>query len=339
MTTATSINYPEWLRQGAVYGFKEKLHLYWGDAAQSKTPLSYPAIYSNDFFLNNSAPWSHFAQTITTGSQPFEQAAPEALVWEAPDHAQFAAHFKESMRLFADGTLKKIVLATESRARKTQSPETLLRSAIGAIPPNTHLYGKWNSTSGFIGFTPEVLFEIEDRELKTMALAGTSSVADAIAVLHSKKNQEEHQWVIADIGEVLSPFGKVHVGSTEILELASLSHLMTPISVDLKSTINIHELISALHPTPALGTSPRSQISRLEEWRHGYDSFGAPFAVVSEANRAIGLVGIRQLAWDEEYYYIRCGCGVVKDSRLEEEWQELLLKIRSVKKLFGWNET
>lgn len=336
MTTATPVNFSAWLKQGAVYGFKDQLQLFWGDAAQSKTPVGYPAIYTNDFFLSALAPWFQYSETAEVAAAPLEIKTPEPLSWQEPDYKHFARHFAKSMEAFHNEGLQKIVLATETRAPKLFAPDVFLKNVLRDVPANTHLYGQWNEREGFIGFTPEVLFKINGAELQTMALAGTAASNDAARELHSTKNKEEHQWVIEDIRQVLAPLGTVHVGTTEILSLATLSHLYTPIRSVLAQAPDVNAALHALHPTPALGAMPRTQVPRLQEWRAGYGTFGAPFVVATAADRATALVGIRQLAWDEDYYYIRCGCGVVKESRLEEEWQELLLKIQSVKQRFGW---
>lgn len=337
MDTSWTSHLPQWTQQGAVYGAGESITLFWGNAAESKTPSSFPAIYSNDFFLTNDRPWSSYEHSATVSPKLLEREVPKSLLWESPSFETFSQHFSEAQSCFEKGPLKKIVLATETRARKTNSPQVFLKNSLGAVPPNTYLYGQWNQDRGFIGYTPEILFQIQGKIVDTMALAGTSATSSQ-DVLNSPKNREEHQWVIDDIQKTLQPFGSVDIGKTEVLPLTTLSHLHTPLSLEMKNTPVITELITALHPTPALGASPRSELHVLQPWRHGYGSFGAPFAIATSAATATALVGIRQLAWDEEYYYIRCGCGVVKDSQLEEEWQELLLKIQSVKKRFGWNE-
>ncbi|MCC6137504.1 MAG: chorismate-binding protein [Bdellovibrionaceae bacterium] len=170
-----------------------------------------------------------------------------------------------------------------------------------------------------------------------MALAGTSGLDGIDSTLRSPKNLEEHALVVKDISAVLAQFGQIQTGEVQTLRLQSLAHLQTQISVQLQKPLALQELISNLHPTPALGVAPRHRLEDLREMREGYGSFGAPFVVAHSPSKYVGLVGIRQLAWDKEYYYIRCGCGVVKESREDDEWQELLLKIQSVKKLFGWN--
>lgn len=338
MTTEKAPNYSQWKSQGAVYGAGSDIYLYWGKAAEFSVNSQFPAIFSSDFFLENRKPWTEYEHSISISSLPLETVTPEALDWHIPDRAVFADQFQQAQKKLQEGSISKIVLATETRAPRTISPEIFLSNALGAIPQNTHLYGKWTKDEGFLGFTPEILFKTDDgKTLETMALAGTSAIESVESTLRSSKNLQEHALVVKDISTVLENFGKVKSGDLETLSLQSLAHLKTAITVELKKALSVHELISALHPTPALGVAPRSRWNELREMRLGYGTFGAPFVVAQSSKHHVALVGIRQLAWDRENYYIRCGCGVVKESRLEEEWQELLLKIKSVKKLFGWN--
>ena len=142
--------------------------------------------------------------------------------------------------------------------------------------------------------------------------------------------------MVDDLQTLLAPLGSIAVGDLQTLKLDTLAHLQTSLHLQCNKELSLPSWIHTLHPTPALGTAPRTQWMQLKELRQGYGPFGAPFVMATGATSATALVGIRQLAWDEKYYYIRSGCGVVQDSHVTDEWNELLLKIKSVKKRFGW---
>ena len=93
-------------------------------------------------------------------------------------------------------------------------------------------------------------------------------------------------------------------------------------------------MVECLHPTPALGVAPREQLGLLKKWRGGKDRLGAPFGIRWEPDQFLSVVAIRQLSWDENFFYIGNGCGVVAESELDDEWQELKLKRDSVRKMF-----
>ncbi len=337
MDVETIMDWNRWKTSGAIYGISDTHMLFWGNTETSIAPSQFPAVYSTDFFLEKTAPWTTYQHVHTSLSIPLETKIPGRVVWEAPDAATFEKQFLWAQEKFQSGELTKVVLTTETRAPKTISPDVFLENALGKIPAHTHMYGQWTPAGGFIGYTPEVLLSLSGKsELHTMALAGTSSLEDIEKNLYSEIIKHEHLWVVEDIAQTLEPFGKVRAGAMKTLELETLAHLQTNISLEISQQQSRSDWIRTLHPTPALGTAPRKEWKQLQPFRKGYGSFGAPFAVATSENETTAVVGTRQLAWDEKYYYIRCGCGVVQDSRLDDEWNELLLKIKSVKKRFGW---
>lgn len=339
MSKLTSHDISQWLKQGAVCGQNTHIDLFWGQDTRSSIPVGYPSVFSSDFYLKENKPWHSYThcKRVEASSIPRDSRQEDIeLQWEPADKSLFEEQFLRVQELMRKGELQKIVLTTEIRAPKTQSPEVFLKRALGPIPEHRYVYGLWNEPSGFLGYTPEVLFEVEaPHTVKTMALAGTSAPHAVEHTLQTSKNQKEHEWVIQDITHQLKDLGIVSVGETQILDLKTLVHFLTPLSIKLLQKIDITSLISLFHPTAALGVFPRERWRDLKNWRSDYDAFGAPFVWAQGESHALGLVGIRQLAWDKEFYYIRSGCGVVIESSLEEEWSELQLKMNSVKKMMG----
>jgi isochorismate synthase EntC len=47
------------------------------------------------------------------------------------------------------------------------------------------------------------------------------------------------------------------------------------------------------------------------------------------------LVAIRNIQWQDEKIRLGSGCGIVKSSQIEREWQELKLKRESVKRMLS----
>jgi isochorismate synthase EntC len=331
----------ECLRQGAVYGRSgEPLTFFWGKSAQARQPESYPAVFTCDFLLTEKKPWHSYLYTLKE-DPPFSedhQASAELLEWTPPSFELFREQFLEAQTYLASGEISKVVLTTKTEALKTIEPQQFIQNALLQTHQNTFVYGQWDEHAGFLGFTPELLLQMKnDTELHTMALAGTVSLEvykKNPDLLFSEKNKYEHQLVVEDIVNCLNPFGKVTVQPLEALSLDTLVHLYTPISVELNEAYTFENYVQALHPTPALGISPRSQAPLLKFWRFKEGSFGAPFAVSDSEQNIECVVGIRNLSWNKNKYTIRCGCGVVKDSQLEDEWNELLLKIEAVKKIF-----
>jgi menaquinone-specific isochorismate synthase len=98
-------------------------------------------------------------------------------------------------------------------------------------------------------------------------------------------------------------------------------------------------MIEKLHPTPALGAFPKKD---GRTWLLDYENrgvprmrLGAPFGAISSQGFCRTVVAIRNLQWKNSTLWIGAGCGIINQSLVDREWQEILGKIRSVKKLFG----
>jgi menaquinone-specific isochorismate synthase len=173
-------------------------------------------------------------------------------------------------------------------------------------------------------------------------LAGTCPKEDSAgrpSLLEDPKELQEHELVVQDIDEVLGAFGSVKKSKIHLLELPTLWHLKTDLSVPVGHKLDVIELALRMHPTPALGVSPRSA---GYHWMQAYADqskrgrFGAPFMFVfPDKNEAICLVAIRNLQWNKEEVLLGSGAGVVAASLLEREWSELSQKRESVKRILN----
>jgi menaquinone-specific isochorismate synthase len=103
--------------------------------------------------------------------------------------------------------------------------------------------------------------------------------------------------------------------------------------------MSFSEMVRRLHPTAALGVSPRSEAG--ERWLREADrgvnrrTFGAPFGLEREDHSALALVAIRNLDWSGEHVRVGSGAGMLVESRVEREFEELREKREQVKALLG----
>ncbi|MGE0634415.1 MAG: chorismate-binding protein [Pseudobdellovibrionaceae bacterium] len=263
-----------------------------------------------------------------------------ASTWTEPSENSWKEGFDKLMERLVSGELKKAVPVVFATNPETPSVLLLLQS-LAKAPPSLFPYGIWSEKQGMVGATPEILFHRQGTIVRTMALAGTwaksavPTLEDAKKMLRDPKEISEHRYVVDDICSILHPLGIVKTNPTEILELPKLWHLKTEIQLRLTKPISDEVLISYLHPTPALGLSPRKS-----EWKavlrdlnpENTESFGAPFGMISK-EEAFVLVSIRNVIWNEFGSRVGSGCGVVKESQCENEWLELRAKRESVMNL------
>jgi menaquinone-specific isochorismate synthase len=312
-----------------------------------------PFFYFPDFFLSLSYPWfQHENHAIVNYEDlislfTFEQSE-NRLSWKDPSFRNFKETFEEIKTLFSQGILKKAVPyifeETENPFRLKPALEKILKYTYDQ---KLHVYGFWDEKEGLLGASPEILFNLKKHAenaksfiLETIACAGTkSNHVSQEHFLHDAKEIFEHQLVVEGIRESLAPFGQVELGARQILKLPRLSHLITPIKALINESINFTSIVEAMHPTPALGAFPREP-GKL--WLTAYqqkmprERYGAPAGcILKKGNYAKCIVGIRNIQWSLHKARIGAGCGVVADSQPDHEWQEIKLKLSSIKEMLS----
>jgi menaquinone-specific isochorismate synthase len=305
-----------------------------------------PAFYIADFFLDDVHPWRHPAgwEEVSFGELASRFSSDELpdIEWQEASLEQFRALFDSARRGMERGDFHKIVPVLFETGRFLTPGERWghFFARLETAAPGLRAYGYSHGRHGMAGATPEVLFESEAHGYRTMALAGTSGVTGAEELLSDPKERREHRLVVDDIVRRLAPFGNVEIGPLGLLRLPSITHLMTPIFFAETGVekMSFTDMVRRLHPTAALGVSPRTEAG--ERWLREMDrgikrrTFGAPFGLEREDRSAIALVAIRNVQWHGENLRIGSGAGLLPESRLEREFQELRQKRDQVKALF-----
>ena len=203
-----------------------------------------------------------------------------------------------------------------------------------------------------IGATPELLIAKTGDAVVSHPLAGSArrsedGAADRAAaewLMGSEKDLREHRWVVDAILDGLAPYCR-ELAAPDVPALVSTQtmwHLGTRIEGRLKSPgdVSAAELAAALHPTPAVGGTPRARALDLIPQLEGYDrGFYA------------GAVGWTDRAGDGEWYVsLRCaevsgrqvriyaGAGIVAGSVPAEEAEETSGKLQAMLRALGVDE-
>ena len=306
-----------------------------------------PAFFITDFFLDDVHPWRHPAAWQELSLEEFSsilgEPEPPEVEWEKPSFEDFSRLFHSAQEAMARGDFQKIVPVLFENGRFIRRgqwwPHFL--SQLAALPPGLRGYGYSYNRHGMVGATPEILFEAEAHGYRTMALAGTRPVERAHELLEDPKESREHRLVVDDIVRRLAPFGNVEISPIGLLRLPSIAHLMTPIyfaESGGSERMSFAEMVRRLHPTAALGVSPRSTTG--ERWLREADrgvkrrTFGAPFGIEREDRSALAVVAIRNVHWHGETIRVGSGAGLLPESILEKEFEELRQKRDQVKALF-----
>ena len=179
----------------------------------------------------------------------------------------------------------------------------------------TAQYGLW------IGATPELLLKKDGETFETVSLAGTKLISENRD--WTAKEIEEQQIVTDYIKDTLLAQNCTLNESlkTETVQAGQIEHLKTKIVF--KSEKNVLEILSKLHPTPAICGFPKEEaqsfIRRFEgNQRQLYTGF---IGVLTEEKQCF-YVNLRCMKIVENEALIYVGAGVTKDSVPAKEWQE-----------------
>ena len=238
------------------------------------------------------------------------------------------------------GRLDKVVLAREAvvEADRPFPRGELLRRLRGRPGGSTYLY----ASGGFVGASPELLVRRQGRVAVSRPMAGTvprggsaSAEADGLARLTgSPKEAVEHRLVVDAVAEGLAKVAdRVQVGRPEVVRLATVAHLATEITADLTGPLpSALELAALLHPTPAVGGSPRdaalAAIATLEPFDRG--CYAGPVGWVDRAGDGEWAVAIRCATLTGRRAHLIAGAGVVPGSDPDAEWAETEHKLRAM---------
>lgn len=342
----------DFLRSGAIISLsKDKLFMGWGEPRRVSTAeLDHqkPAFYFSDFFLTIPQPWIQYCNWMEISTKNFNQQLASAVPlpinhWVIDQPEKFRQAFEELKQLLHTEQLEKGVpyLFAYSSVRMNQERlQGCLKRALASLLQQTggYLYGHWHLSSGVLGLTPELLFShSQDRPQKvlTMALAGTCPSSDCYeSFIKNAKTRHEHRLVVQGICQSLRKLGNVQIGKLQLLPLPHFAHLMTPIEITLNDPFCFDLLVASLHPTPALGAFP---LQEGKKWLANYQKhtprhyYGAPIGFrYHPAGLSQCFVGIRNVQWDNLGMRIGAGCGVVKQSTFDKEWQEIQFKLKAI---------
>ncbi|ACV46192.1 MULTISPECIES: isochorismate synthase [Halomicrobium] len=238
-------------------------------------------------------------------------------------------------RIESDG-LDKVVLAQELTVDlDAPVPVAPVLSRLRETYPNCTTFC-FSPTPGrtFFGATPETLVALADGHVQTEALAGTTDRGEtaaedtdlADAMLGDEKYQVENRIVADTIADALRPVADdVTVAEPSIKRITNLQHLHRPITATVPSETSVLSLAERLHPTPAVGGSPRRAASDVirdvEPFDRGW--YASPVGWVDGDGDGTFVVGIRAgLTWDERLA-LYGGAGIVTGSDPTTEYGEV----------------
>jgi menaquinone-specific isochorismate synthase len=250
----------------------------------------------------------------------------------------------EAVRRMRSGALDKAALAHDLLAISGAPLDArfLLRGLIRRYPTC------WSyAVDGLVGATPELLVRRTGTRVQSRVLAGTSwpdpselaCGEDDLAtrLLESVKDRHEHALAVESMAAALRPLcTEMRVPrDPSVIALRNVSHLCTDIdgTLERRDPATLLQLAAAVHPTAAVGGTPRdaavSLIAELEGMDRG--RYAGPVGWVDGNGDGELGIALRCAQLDGPVARLFAGCGVVADSDPDTEVREAAAKMLAVR--------
>jgi menaquinone-specific isochorismate synthase len=239
---------------------------------------------------------------------------------------EWRASVNRALSAIARGDLEKVVLA---RAVTVDADEPFdVRSVLAHLQrsqPDCIVY----ADRGYAGASPELLVRKTGSRVTARPLAGTG--IDTGTLLRSRKDAHEHALVVDAVVDALRrSCSDVRATGPAPVELADVSHLATSVTAGTRSpATSIADLVAALHPTPAVGGTPRDasleMINALEPEPRG--RYAGPCGWIDRYGDGEFVVALRGGDIAGTRAVLHAGAGIVAGSDPDLEWTETQQKL------------
>ena len=281
--------------------------------------------------------------------EPVEQTAASApgaapLLFTQAEAGDYPAAVARALKFIEAGEFQKIVLARalDLQANQALDPLTVLNGLRQRFPDCYAFSAANGNGQSFIGASPERLVRVSQGRVETEALAGSArrgaganeDAALAAALLRSEKDQREHRHVIESIHRRVLPLGLElsYPALPAVRKLANVQHLHTPMQGLLPAGVRLLDLLAVLHPTPAVGGTPReaavARIRELEGFPRGL--YAGALGWLNARGGGEFLVGLRSALVEGQHARVYAGAGIVEGSEPLREWAETELKFQAL---------
>jgi menaquinone-specific isochorismate synthase len=244
----------------------------------------------------------------------------------------------EAVRRMRAGELEKACLAHDLLAvgDAPLDPRFLLAGLAERYPTC------WSyAVDRLVGATPELLVRRTAGVVESRVLAGTiwPGSGDNLPgqLLGSAKDRHEHALAVDSLADALRPLCTTLDVPEQpgVIALHNVSHLSSDVrgTLDPASPASLLELAEAVHPTAAVGGTPRAAALRLITELEGMDRgrYAGPVGWVDGSGDGELGIALRCAQLDGQVARLFAGCGIVADSEPDKEAREAAAKMVAVR--------
>lgn len=211
------------------------------------------------------------------------------------------------------------------------------------INPSPHMYFIKFGEQAVLGASPELLFELKDGEMQTFPLAGTvrrgnTETEDqtlARQLVNDPKERAEHAMLVDlhrnDLGKV-ARFGTVRVRKLmEVKKFSHVQHLSSEITGLIAPEHDMFTALACSFPAGTLSGAPKIESMKIidENEQTGRGPYGGAVGYFGFNGNCMFAIPIRSLYVCGKELYTQTSGGIVHDSTPENEYQEILNKLKA----------
>ncbi len=262
---------------------------------------------------------------------------------DIPAKNKFEDLVQKGIDAIKKGIFHKVVLSREEIIDLPRFDLVTVFEKLVRTYPTAFTYCWFHPKIGlWMGATPERLLKATENKFSTVALAGTQIYKGSTEVIWESKEKKEQQFVADYILDNLkSIISEVSVSSPYTVKAGNILHIKTDIQGIIKEKESLKEVISILHPTPAVCGLPKDAAKIFILENEGYDrKYYTGFlgeinwkGFLTNKIKSDLYVNLRCMQIKNNQAHLYIGGGITKDSIPENEWQETVNKSITMKRI------
>ncbi len=248
----------------------------------------------------------------------------------ASSDEEYASRVEVGVGLLKNNLARKIVLSRIISFPQDGLTTESIFNAFNAKFPNAAVFAFTDENNAeWIGATPELLFRKRGINYSTISLAGTRK-AGSEAEWGAKEIEEQHL-VTEFIQQELENLGAKNIfcSALQTRNAGSIEHLCNEVSFEYSG--NWKEVMSALHPTPAICGMPRAKAKELIQQIEQHDrEYYTGLIGIEQGDNVDVFVVLRCLKIEDGQLHVFAGAGITSESIPALEARETRWKAESL---------
>lgn len=263
-------------------------------------------------------------------------------------NVSFAEHARQFAAVMAEiqaGNTYQVQISRKFRYRVMGS-KLPIYLALRELNPSPHMFYLKFDERELIGSSPEIVVRMERELMEIIPIAGTrrrgatppEDEALARELLNDPKERAEHMMLVDlarnDAGRICS-FGSVQVRRLMyLLKFSHVQHIVTDVEGRLAPGHDMFDVYAASSPAGTVTGAPKIEsmkiINRVEQ--EGRGPYSGSVGYFSLSGDCYFAIAIRSLFANGAAAWAQAACGIVYDSQVEAEYQEVENKGAAVRR-------